>query len=83
MYNIKNKVVFKKGEKMTSEQLKNLSLIDRLREERESGLRNSIYDYTQTQMSYHTNAIEGNKLTLKQTVDIYDADRFKIFIKIN
>ena len=68
---------------MTSEQLKNLSLIDRLREERESGLRNSIYDYTQTQMSYHTNAIEGSKLTLKQTVDIYDADRFKIFIKIN
>lgn len=63
---------------MTSEQLKNLCLIDRLREERESGLRNSIYDYTQTQMSYHTNAIEGSKLTLKQTVDIYDADRLYI-----
>lgn len=78
MYNIKNKVVFKKGEKMTSEQLKNLPLIDRFREERESGLRNSIYDYTQTQMSYHTNAIEGSKLSLKQTADIYDTGKLHI-----
>lgn len=47
-------------------------LVERLKIERERFDRSGVYAYTQRTMAYNSNKIEGNKLTLEQTVSLFD-----------
>ncbi|WP_033106753.1 hypothetical protein [Microbacterium profundi] len=46
---------------------------DALLEQREMGLKGGIYHLTQIQLAYHSNRIEGGRLTEEQTRYIYEA----------
>lgn len=47
-------------------------LVERLKIERERFDRSGVYAYTQRTMAYNSNKMEGNKLTLEQTVLLFD-----------
>lgn len=46
--------------------------LDILIHERESGLKNGLYDYVTVRMAYDTNKIEGSTLTLSDTKSLYE-----------
>ena len=49
-------------------------LLNRLREEKGSGLRGGIYHRTQIDLTYNSNHIEGSKLTHDQTRYIFETN---------
>jgi len=49
-------------------------ILERLREERQTRLKNCLYHYTQIKFAYNTNRIEGSKLTEDQTRYIYETN---------
>jgi Fic family protein len=53
---------------------KNNILLNRLKEEMDSGLKGGIYHLTQIKLCYNSNRIEGSKLTEDQTRYIYETN---------
>jgi hypothetical protein len=49
-------------------------LLNRLKEEMDSGLKGGIYHLTQIKLCYNSNRIEGSKLTEDQTRYIYETN---------
>ena len=49
-------------------------LLERLREEKESGLKGGIYHRTQIDLTYNSNHIEGSRLTEEQTRYIFETN---------
>ena len=49
-----------------------LSLLAILKDQRDSKLKGNIYHNTQIEFSYNTNRIEGSKLSIKQTREIFE-----------
>jgi Fic family protein len=61
-------------EKMTESEMANASLLNRLKEEMDIGLKGGIYHLTQIKLCYNSNRIEGSKLSEDQTRYIYDTN---------
>lgn len=55
-------------------ELKNISLLNQLRDEKNAGLKGGLYHQTQVKLSYNTNRIEGSKLSEAQTRYIYETN---------
>ena len=53
-------------------------LLNRLREEKGSGLRGGIYHRTQIDLTYNSNHIEGSRLTKEQTRFIFETNTLAI-----
>jgi len=51
-----------------------MTLLERLQDEKVSGLKGGIYHRTQVQLAYNTNRIEGSKLSEEQTRYIYETN---------
>ena len=58
--------------------LKISPLLNRLRQEKESGLKGGIYHRTQIDLTYNSNHIEGNRLTKEQTRYIFETNTLGI-----
>jgi Fic family protein len=54
--------------------IENASLLNRLREEMDMGLKGGIYHFTQIKLCYNSNRIEGSRLSEDQTRYIYDTN---------
>lgn len=54
--------------------LKKSPLLNRLRQEKESGLKGGIYHRTQIDLTYNSNHIEGSRLTKEQTRYIFETN---------
>lgn len=54
------------------------SLLALLREEKEIQLRGRIYNHVQVEMTYHSNHIEGNSLSLEQTRFMYETEQISL-----
>jgi Fic family protein len=54
--------------------IENASLLNRLREEMDTGLKGGIYHLTQINLCYNSNRIEGSRLSEDQTRYIYDTN---------
>jgi len=57
-----------------STEIKNKSLLNQLRDEKNAGLKGCLYHQTQVKLSYNTNRIEGSKLSEAQTRYIYETN---------
>jgi len=57
-----------------STEVKNKSLLNQLRDEKNAGLKGGLYHQTQVKLSYNTNRIEGSKLSEAQTRYIYETN---------
>lgn len=58
--------------------LKISPLLNRLRQEKESGLKGGIYHRTQIDLTYNSNHIEGSRLTKEQTRYIFETNTFGV-----
>lgn len=58
--------------------LKKSPLLNRLRQEKESGLKGGIYHRTQIDLTYNSNHIEGSRLTKEQTRYIFETNTLGI-----
>lgn len=58
--------------------LKISPLLNRLRQEKESGLKGGIYHRTQIDLTYNSNQIEGSRLTKEQTRYIFETNTLGI-----
>lgn len=58
--------------------LKISPLLNRLRQEKESGLKGGIYHRTQIDLTYNSNHIEGSRLTKEQTRNIFETNTLGI-----
>lgn len=56
----------------------NNPLLNILREQMQAGLRGSIYHYTQVELTYNSNHIEGSRLTEEQTRHIFETNTLGI-----
>lgn len=59
------------------------TILDRLKDEMNRGIKNSLYHLTQIKFSYNSNHIEGNSLTHNQTKQIFDKSEFVTDGKVN
>ena len=51
-----------------------IDILERLKEQKEMGLKGNLYHNTQVIFAYNTNHIEGSKLTEDQTRDIFETN---------
>jgi Fic family protein len=63
-----------KEKKLAKTDIVNASLLDRLKEEMDVGLKGGIYHTTQIKLCYNSNRIEGSKLSEDQTRYIYETN---------
>ena len=61
--------------------LKISPLLNRLRQEKESGLKGGIYHRTQIDLTYNSNHIEGSRLTKEQTRYIFETNTLGITVE--
>ena len=61
--------------------LKISPLLNRLRQEKESGLKGGIYHRTQIDLTYNSNHIEGSRLTKEQTCYIFETNTLGITVE--
>ena len=66
------------AKKPTKGKAKLSPLLLRLREEKESKLKGGIYHRTQIDLTYHSNHIEGSRLTKEQTRFIFETNTLGI-----
>jgi hypothetical protein len=67
-----------KEKKLTEAEMTNTSLLNRLKEEMDIGLKGGIYHVTQIKLCYNSNRIEGSKLSEEQTRYIYDTNTVNV-----